>query len=251
MIADRRELYNDQVYRYNTRIGQVPGALLAPLFGWARRDFFAPIRPTPPGRTRTCDPGLMADDVWLVRHGETEWARLGRHTGRTDIPLTDVGRAQALALGRRLAGHPFAVVLTSPLSRAAETTTLAGFGEVATTDPDLQEWDYGELEGRPTARHPGGVPGLEHLARTMARRRDHRRCRRPGPTGSSHGSPAWRATRSSSPMGTSFVSSRLAGSTCRQRRGDCSRSGRPPCRSSATNASTPVIESWNEACHLA
>jgi probable phosphoglycerate mutase len=101
----------------------------------------------------------MADDVWLVRHGETEWARLGRHTGRTDIPLTDVGRAQARSLGRRLSGRAFAAVLTSPLSRAAETTTLAGFGAVAVSDPDLQEWDYGDLEGRLTVDiredHPG------------------------------------------------------------------------------------------------
>ena len=89
--------------------------------------------------------------VWLVRHGETEWARLGRHTGRTDIPLTDAGRSQAEALGRRLAGHPFALVLTSPLSRAAETARLSGFGELAQADPDLMEWDYGALEGRLTA----------------------------------------------------------------------------------------------------
>ena len=81
----------------------------------------------------------MADDVWLVRHGETEWARLGRHTGRTDIPLTEVGRDQARALATRLAGHPFALVLTSPLSRATDTTALAGFGDVAIADPDLQE----------------------------------------------------------------------------------------------------------------
>lgn len=88
--------------------------------------------------------------VYLVRHGETEWARLGRHTGRTDIPLTETGRAQALALGHRLAGHRFSLVLTSPLSRAADTATLAGFPG-AVRDPDLQEWDYGALEGRTSA----------------------------------------------------------------------------------------------------
>ncbi|MEO6207179.1 MAG: histidine phosphatase family protein [Candidatus Limnocylindrales bacterium] len=85
--------------------------------------------------------------IWLVRHGETEWAKLGRHTGRTDIPLTDAGRDQALALGRRLAGHRFDLVLTSPLSRAAETAELAGFPD-AIREPDLMEWDYGGLEGR-------------------------------------------------------------------------------------------------------
>lgn len=88
--------------------------------------------------------------IWLVRHGETEWARLGRHTGRTDIPLTEVGRAQAQALGRRLAGRSFGLVLTSPLSRAADTAALAGFAD-AEADPDLMEWDYGALEGRTSA----------------------------------------------------------------------------------------------------
>jgi len=92
----------------------------------------------------------MADDVWLVRHGETEWARLGRHTGRTDVPLTDVGRVQAQALGRRLGNHRFSTVLTSPLSRATETTAIAGFAAAAVIDPDLREWDYGDLEGRLT-----------------------------------------------------------------------------------------------------
>ena len=101
-------------------------------------------------------------DAWLVRHGETEWARLGRHTGRTDVPLTDVGRDQARVLGRRLAGHRFALVLTSPLSRATETASiageLAGFGS-ADADPDLREWDYGDLEGRLTADIRSVFPG--------------------------------------------------------------------------------------------
>lgn len=96
------------------------------------------------------DIAAIERQVWLVRHGETEWATLGRHTGRTDIPLTDAGREQARALGARLAGRSFALVLTSPLSRAAETAALAGFGAVAEADDALLEWDYGALEGRRT-----------------------------------------------------------------------------------------------------
>lgn len=87
--------------------------------------------------------------IYLVRHGETSWSTAGKHTGRTDVPLTDAGREQARILGRRLAGHPFALVLTSPLSRAAETAALAGF-PTAERDDDLMEWDYGDLEGRTT-----------------------------------------------------------------------------------------------------
>lgn len=89
--------------------------------------------------------------LWLVRHGETEWARLGRHTGRTDIPLTDLGRAQAGSVAGRLAGHRYAAVVSSPLSRALETARLAGFGDQVVADDDLLEWDYGLDEGRTTA----------------------------------------------------------------------------------------------------
>jgi probable phosphoglycerate mutase len=104
----------------------------------------------------TAPPGKQ---LWLVRHGETEWTRLGRHTGRTDIPLTDRGRDQARALARRLAGHRFSLVLTSPRSRASETAALAGFGETAVVDPDLCEWDYGAFEGRLTADIQIDYPG--------------------------------------------------------------------------------------------
>lgn len=97
--------------------------------------------------------------IWLVRHGETEWSRDGRHTGVTDVPLTDLGRRQAGALGGRLGDHRFALVLTSPRSRAGETARLAGFGGAAVADPDLAEWDYGALEGRRTSEIVAEYPG--------------------------------------------------------------------------------------------
>lgn len=97
--------------------------------------------------------------LWLVRHGETEWARLGRHTGQTDIPLTELGREQAGALEARLAGHDFRLVLSSPLSRALDTARLAGFGERVETTDDLLEWDYGDDEGRTTPEIRADRPG--------------------------------------------------------------------------------------------
>ena len=84
----------------------------------------------------------------LARHGETEWSLSGQHTGRTDLPLTANGEAQARRLGERLRGRAFTRVLTSPLQRAARTCELAGYGAVAELDPDLLEWDYGHYEGR-------------------------------------------------------------------------------------------------------
>jgi probable phosphoglycerate mutase len=97
--------------------------------------------------------------IWLVRHGETEWSASGQHTGRTDIPLTPTGQRQAAALGRLLAGHPFALVLSSPLGRARETCRLAGHAAAAVMTDDLREWDYGDYEGRKTADIRKDVPG--------------------------------------------------------------------------------------------
>ena len=91
----------------------------------------------------------MADEVWLLRHAETEWSRSGQHTGRTDIPLTDAGREVARTLGERLAGEQFALALCSPLSRARETAQLARL-ECSGLRDDLLEWDYGEYEGLTT-----------------------------------------------------------------------------------------------------
>jgi broad specificity phosphatase PhoE len=88
--------------------------------------------------------------IWLVRHGETEWSLSGQHTGRTDVPLTAAGRRQAEALGRYLKGRSFGLVHTSPLDRARETCRLAGYGAIAQTMDDLREWDYGIYEGRTT-----------------------------------------------------------------------------------------------------
>ena len=90
-------------------------------------------------------------ELWLLRHGATEWARNGRHTGRTDVPLIEEGEAEARALAPVLAGHRFAGVLVSPLQRAQRTCALAGLASQAQPCPDLQEWDYGRYEGITTA----------------------------------------------------------------------------------------------------
>jgi broad specificity phosphatase PhoE len=93
----------------------------------------------------------MSFELWLVRHGATEWSVTGQHTGRTDVPLTSEGEEQARALGHLLDGHQFALVLSSPMQRALATCRLAGYGADVVADADLFEWDYGEYEGRTTA----------------------------------------------------------------------------------------------------
>jgi probable phosphoglycerate mutase len=97
-------------------------------------------------------------EVWLVRHGETEWSRDGRHTSFSDIPLTDLGVEVARTLGERLAGTTFDLVLTSPLQRARRTAELAGFRD-AHVEEDLVEWGYGEYEGITTPEIRRTVPG--------------------------------------------------------------------------------------------
>jgi broad specificity phosphatase PhoE len=124
---------------------------------------------------------MSEPDLWVVRHGETEWSRAGRHTGRTDLPLTPEGERQAGRVGALLAGRHFALVLTSPLERARATCRLAGLGEGARVVADLAEWDYGAAEGRTSAEiaaeRPGwtlwrdGPPGGETLE-ALGRRAD-------------------------------------------------------------------------------
>ena len=106
---------------------------------------------------------MRAMEVVLVRHGETEWSRDARHTGRTDVPLTDEGRRQAERLRDALGDWSFTRVLASPLSRALDTCRLAGLGDRAELNDALLEWDYGDYEGETTAQireqRPDGTCG--------------------------------------------------------------------------------------------
>jgi probable phosphoglycerate mutase len=103
--------------------------------------------------------GNALQTILLARHGETEWSLSGRHTGLTDLPLTDRGERNALQLGARLRRAEAAAVMCSPLQRAARTCELAGFAARADIDPDLVEWDYGEYEGRTSAEIRSLRPG--------------------------------------------------------------------------------------------
>lgn len=216
-----------------------------------------PIASSEPEEPDAADVGRPR--IWLVRHGQTEWALLGRHTGRTEIPLISAGRDQAVALGARLAvhdadpgGRPFGLVLTSPRIRASETARLAGFGRHAEVEPDLAEWDYGALEGLTTPQikrdHPdwtiwtGPWPEGETLTDVGARV-DRVLARVRGATASggdvllfSHGhllrilAARW--------LGLEPALGRLFGLST----GTISILG--------WDRENPVVETWNEACHL-
>jgi probable phosphoglycerate mutase len=203
--------------------------------------------------------------VFLIRHGETEWSLTGRHTGRTDVPLTHRGRRQAERLGRRLAKERFALVLTSPLSRARETCELAGFGavapgargsppEIAVSD-DLVEWDYGAYEGRTTPEireerpdwtvWTGGVPGGETVE-DVGRRADRVLARvRAAASGPEEDSDV-----------ALFAHGHVLRVTAARWLDQPPDAGRLYALSTATlsvlgfERETPVIELWNEACHL-
>ena len=98
-------------------------------------------------------------EIWLLRHGATEWSRDGRHTGSSDIPLLPEGEAEARSLAPLLAGQHFAQVWVSPLQRARRTCELAGLGAQAQPNENLREWDYGSYEGITTAEIRQTVPG--------------------------------------------------------------------------------------------
>ena len=121
----------------------------------------------------------MVMQIYLIRHGETDWSLSGQHTSRTDLALTPHGEEVARKLGQRLAGKQFTHVLTSPMRRARQTCELAGLGASARVDQNLHEWDYGDYEGRTSAeihqQRPGwtiyrdGCPNGESPAQISAR----------------------------------------------------------------------------------
>ncbi|SDF68325.1 histidine phosphatase family protein [Terriglobus roseus] len=98
-------------------------------------------------------------ELWLFRHGETEWSLNGKHTSYTDLPLTEHGREQATALAPVIAKTQFDLVLTSPRQRARDTAALAGLGNRAEVEPNLQEWNYGVYEGKSTPEIQAAEPG--------------------------------------------------------------------------------------------
>lgn len=122
---------------------------------------------------------IMTTEIYLIRHGETEWSLSGQHTGLTDIPLTKQGEQQARQLEERLRGVSFTEVLSSPLQRARHTCELSGFGGKARIESKLSEWDYGDYEGRTSTDirsdrpawklYQDGCPGGESVAQFCSR----------------------------------------------------------------------------------
>jgi probable phosphoglycerate mutase len=186
-------------------------------------------------------------DLWLVRHGETEWSRALKHTGRTDVPLTEAGRAEARSVARKLARHEFALVLASPLSRALDTARLAGFADLVETTDDLLEWDYGLDEGRTTAEirleRPGwtvwrdgplGGETADQVAERMGR--------------------VIERVRAASGNALVFAHGHVLRVLAARWLGEPPTEGRLYALSTATvsvlgwERETPVIERWNEAC---
>jgi probable phosphoglycerate mutase len=98
-------------------------------------------------------------ELWVMRHGQTEWSASGKHTSRTDVPLTEKGRELALKLKGYLVGTKFDAVFVSPMQRARETCEIAGLGVQAVVDDGLKEWDYGVYEGKTTAEIRAEIPG--------------------------------------------------------------------------------------------
>jgi broad specificity phosphatase PhoE len=187
--------------------------------------------------------------LFLVRHGETEWARLGRHTGLTDIELTQTGRVQAGAIAARLADVPFGLVLSSPLARALETARLAGYGDALEIEPDLREWEYGDYEGLTTPEILEAVPGWTVWTH-------------PVPGGEPADTVAARVdrvidrARSVAGNVAFFAHGHILRVVTARWLGLPPSAGRLFALSTATvsvlgwERETPVIEHWNEACHL-
>jgi probable phosphoglycerate mutase len=98
-------------------------------------------------------------ELWLIRHGETEWSASGAHTSRTDVPLTVRGKDSAKAIGDWLEEKDFSIVLTSSRQRARETCRIAWYSAAAQVDDNIAEWDYGEYEGRTTPDIRNEQPG--------------------------------------------------------------------------------------------
>ena len=190
------------------------------------------------GTQRACYCAMGVIEIVLVRHGATEWATSGRHTGSTDIPLDDEGREQAKALGARLADWNFSLVLTSPLQRTRETCELAGFGDRAQVDADLARVGLRRLRGADDRADPRDEAGLDRVRR-RAERRDRRRGGRAGRPGDRAGPGCGRHRRMRwsrcSRTATCSGSSAPVGSVSRPSTRGASPSTRPRCPFSATS----------------